>query len=157
MNAKKIRAKYEQAKALYEFGAKEGAMSVLTEISLERLRSSSLWMRCKVWFIDELYFRRASRLVNRINKEHQKSPPMQAWRLYDAGDYQGALALCNEILKADLDNAHALCTRGFVYRHLGDMERSQADLEKAHRLNPPPIIGQLPLDRGQLPLDRFRC
>ncbi len=134
-----IRAKYKAAKRLYEVGAKGGAMSVLDNIFFECLRSSSLWMRCKAWFIDELYFRRAKRLRRKIYRETQKSPHHQAFRMYLDGDYQAALALCNEILEVEPHNASALSTRGVVYEALGYEELSRKDIELSQRLNPPPI------------------
>ncbi|MBR3498505.1 MAG: tetratricopeptide repeat protein [Selenomonadaceae bacterium] len=59
-----------------------------------------------------------------------------AQKLFDKGDYDGAIKLCNEAIELDSDNALAWGLLGIACGRLGQYERAIVDFNKAIKLNP---------------------
>ena len=60
----------------------------------------------------------------------------EAWKLYNKGDYSGAIKLHNEAIELNPDNSLAYYGRGTAYNGLKQYERAIQDYDKAIQLNP---------------------
>ncbi len=85
----------------------------------------------------------------------------RAVKLFEAGDYAGAIPLLRKTVAADSHNADAYNLLGFSHRKLGDVEAALAHYGKALALKPKhrganEYLGELYLELGELAKARER-
>ncbi len=73
----------------------------------------------------------------------------------DAGNYQDAIPILEDVLEEDAENANAYNLLGFAFRNLGDYGKSEAYYDQALMIDPKhkganEYLGELYLKLGQL-------
>ncbi len=98
----------------------------------------------------------------RDDSESARNPDYtQAVKLFEAGDYAGAIPLLRKSVAADSSNADAYNLLGFSHRKLGDVEAALAHYGKALALKPGhrganEYLGELYLELGDMAKARER-
>ena len=65
---------------------------------------------------------------------------VEAWKLYDKGDYNGAIKLHSEAIELNPNNALAYYGRAYAYDDLEDYQRAIDDCTKAVQFNSPRLV-----------------